>query len=941
MVGSFQELQAISKRIHRKARQKNKHTPKFWWSEDVEKAWLDKREARAAFNRDGGMRQLIDFKKAEAVFNKKKKEALKQRFEEFVGTFDPRTPSREVWQKLRCLNGRKKKGNNVLVHDDPLMAKVFLDKHFPQEDHLDYTPCYLPTYDIITPVFWETTLASKKGSSPGPDGITYSLLRTLSPDVRDSIIRDMNHMWKTCSLPKEIRTIKIVAIPKPGKNPETVEGTRPISLVNCGLKLLNAAVLDNLHQHLEEKAVLPELSFGFRKRLSTVSCLEFVTNRIHQIKRANHIAAVVFIDLSNACNAVKVEVLEQTLLSSGVPPEFSNWMIAFLVNRPIQLRVNNDTITRYVSQGLPQGDVLSPTMFNIYTATLHSIEEEGVLVQYADDFAVIIEGRSIEEVEARGQRFMNKFVEKAKELNFTVNAQKTKTIVFNNSPKNLDICIEANRIETVRMHTYLGLLLDKSLRYGAHIRELLHKLTERLNMVKVISGLKHGSHPETLGLVYNALFRGFIEYGASVYGSACATNLNKIEKINNSCLRRITGCTKTTPLNTLQAISAQPPLRFRRIKVVSRQVAKHCYERTPVWNQLRQQHADEESRISMTERIYKQHEHVLQDMSHRIKKEGQLGDVHVRTALDKEFWPKKTTDVKILKQLSLSLINGMYSGRQIIYTDASNDGERSGIGIYHEARNIRISLRLQHTVCIMSAEIEAIYVALQYISGSDITGAVIMTDSKSGCELIQNNSSKRERDQVIDNILELAARSGTAIQWIPGHTGVKGNEMADQLAKAGTSSEKICKNKLLIHDVMNYFSSISDQAAQQWYLNYTAELGKGRKFFQINNTIPKKPWHYNLQLKNFEVRTLNRLFAGHDYSNYWLSKMKIVNDGICDICDTVDNSEHVIFFCVKHALTRQKYNLDQYCNMYQIYEKKDLSFLQNVTNFLREIKSTI
>lgn len=939
---TFQELQNVSKKIHRNARQKDKYDPKFWWSDEVEMAWQDKRNARAAFNRNGGMRELIEFKKAEAIFNKKKKEASKQRFEEFVSSFDPRTPSKEVWQKLRCLNGRKKKVNNVIVHDDPPMARVFLDKHFPQEDYLDYRPCYLPTYDIITPSFWETTLASKKSSSPGPDGISYSLLRSLSPEVRNSIIRDMNHMWRTCSLAEEIRTIKIVAIPKAGKNPETVEGTRPISLINCGLKMLNAAVLDKLQYHLEKQAFLPDLSFGFRKRMSTVSCLEFVTNKIMQIRRMNHIAAVVFIDLSNAFNAVKVEVLEQTLLSSGIPPEFSSWMIAFLVNRPVHLRVGNDTMIRYVSQGLPQGDVLSPTMFNIYTAALHSIEVEGVvLVQYADDFAMIIEGRSIEEVEARGQRFMNIFVEKARDLNFTVNAQKTKAIIFNSSPKDLNISIENNKIETVRMHMYLGLLLDKNLRYGPHIRELTHRLTDRLNMVKVISGLKHGSHPETLGLVYNALFRGFLEYGASIYGSASPTNLDKLEKINNACLRRITGCTKTTPLNTLQAISAQHPLRFRRIKVIGRQVVKHCYERTPVWEQLTRLNTFEENKMSMVERNYRQHENILKDMSYLVEIECQLGDVFVRTALDRDLWPKKTTNIKILKQLTLSLINGTYNNRQIIYTDASDNGENCGIGIYHESRNVRISLRLQHSVCIMSAEIEAIYVALQYITRSNITSPVIMTDSKSGCELIRSNIAKRERDRVIDNILEMATKSGTTIQWIPGHTGVKGNDMADQLAKAGTTSDNICKNKLLIHDGLNYFASVSEQEAQLWYLNYTAELGKGRKFFQVCNTIPKKPWHHKLPLNNIEVRTLNRLLAGHDYSNYWLSKMKIKDDCICDICDVVDNSEHVIFYCVKYALTRQKYNLDQYCNIHQLYEKKDLTLLKNVTNFLREIKSTI
>lgn len=71
----------------------------------------------------------------------------------------------------------------------------------------------------------------------------------------------------------ELKTIKIVAIPKPGKNPETVEGVRPISLMNCELKLLNSAILKRLEEFLEEKGTLLALSFGFRKRMSTITCL--------------------------------------------------------------------------------------------------------------------------------------------------------------------------------------------------------------------------------------------------------------------------------------------------------------------------------------------------------------------------------------------------------------------------------------------------------------------------------------------------------------------------------------------------------------------------------------------------------------------------------------------------------------------------------------------
>lgn len=40
---------------------------------------------------------------------------------------------------------------------------------------------------------------------------------------------------------------------------------------------------------------------------------------------------------------------------------------------------------------------MSPTLFNIYMLPLHEIKDEGVeLVQYADDFAILITGKNIE-----------------------------------------------------------------------------------------------------------------------------------------------------------------------------------------------------------------------------------------------------------------------------------------------------------------------------------------------------------------------------------------------------------------------------------------------------------------------------------------------------------------------------------------------------------------
>lgn len=425
----------------KKSRQKNRYSPKFWWSEEIEKAWEEKRAARSLFNRTGGIKELLDYKLKEAIFIRKKKESSRVKFQDFVSSIDPQTPVSAVWDKLRKLTGGKRRAENVLVHVDRSLANEFLNKHFPSEPFQDDTPARTANYDILTVDHWQSQIAKKtqgktRLSAPGPDGISYQILQMLQPVVRDNVIRDLNLIWRTNRIPTDLKTIKVVAIPKAGKNPETIEGTRPISLVNCGLKMLNSAVLKKFEEVLEEKSILPDLSFGFRKRMSTISCLEFVTNRINQIKSQNRIAAVVFVDLSNAFNCVKVDKLEKTLLDFNVPPELISWFVSFLTNRKIEIQVAGGKLSRYVTQGLPQGDVCSPTLFNVYTAVLHSIKVEGVvLVQYADDFAAIIEGGSREQVSARGEAFLREFNRKTEDLNLTMNPQKTKAMLFINSTK--------------------------------------------------------------------------------------------------------------------------------------------------------------------------------------------------------------------------------------------------------------------------------------------------------------------------------------------------------------------------------------------------------------------------------------------------------------------------------------------------------------------------
>lgn len=475
------------------------------------------------------------------------------------------------------------------------------------------------TENILDSVKWNQILnRRKKISAPGIDGITYEMLKEIKPDLRDMLITELNDMWRTGRIDQSLKIIKVVPIPKPGRDPEIVDNLRPIAMLNCTLKVINTAVLNEIENHLSDRKILPENSFGFRKHRSTSTALSYITNRIANIKRRRKIAAIVFIDLSNAYNSVITSTLEGILHRNGMPPEICAWIYAFLTDRQVQVQTVSGTVTRTVNDGLPQGDVMSPTLFNVYTITLHNIQVEGVeLVQFADVFSILIEGDSIEMVNHRAQKFVDMLSVKANELNLKINPDKTKAMLFQMNNKTLNIKINNMAIETVNVHRYLGLNFDRSFKFGAHIREIKKGAMDRMNMLKVISSNRSGGHPQTMGMIYNAIIRGYLDYGSSVYANASKTNLQALTITNNAGLRKVTGCTKTTPINTLCAIASQPPLEYRRELVAAKEITRHAQFGSPVWNQLENMRLNDIQDKTMTylETIFLKYKDIFEQIS--------------------------------------------------------------------------------------------------------------------------------------------------------------------------------------------------------------------------------------------------------------------------------------------------------------------------------------
>lgn len=675
--------------------------------------------------------------------------------------------------------------------------------------------------------------------------------------------------------------------------------------------------------------------------MSTNTCISFATNWIKESKRSNMVTALICIDLSNAFNAVRTDRLEEILSSVGVPQDILMWISSFLKNRTISLHTREKTLSRTISNGLPQGDVLSPTLFNVYTLKLHEIKKDGVvLVQYADDFGILIKAKTLDQLNDTAQEYLDEFSEMAKFLNFEVNAEKTKALLFQNNDRELNVSINATKIETVRNHRYLGITFDRFLSFGVHIRNVRDKIQQRLNMVKILSGSKSGAHPDTLTRIHVALCRSVMEYGCSIYNNAKPTNRRIISTINNQCLRKITGTTKSTPLNALAALSGQEPLEFRHEYVTMREIARHFSRNDVIAKQLKSttlpEDQDKWDAFSYQEKTYWINKELFEAIS-PMTTANDIDEVSIQPYLEDLQTAKKDNDPRKLKQMALFVMNGRNKGRGRIFTDASKEGSICGIGVFVENTMRRVSYKLAKETSVTSAELIAIHTATRLIEQDQLQSYVIYTDSRSACLMLAYAQESRTEEGILIDILKNCQKWSTAIQWIPSHVSIGGNETADGLAKAGVTSNEVLNHQIQLKDAFLNAKTVLERRTNRWYEAYSEE--KGTKFYEVQPEFYKAAWFNKVDIQGSNVKLINRLMVSHDYSKFWLHRMKISDNADCELCEESETSEHVILHCPRFNILRMQFSFDnKFTSLVELFKTGNHTLFKEVAEFVKMAK---
>lgn len=350
----------------------------------------------------------------------------------------------------------------------------------------------------------------------------------------------VNASFRLKYVPGVWKMAEIIMIPKPGKDPNTAKSYRPISLLPIISKLFEKLFLKRLKVIIERKKLIQDHQFGFCKKHSTIDQVHRITDVIEKAYEGKYICSALFLDVSQAFDKVWHEGLIRKL-EKIVPSPYVELLTSYLENRYFRVKHEGEySDMKQISAGVPQGSVLGPVLYLLYTYDLPKMDNVKTAT-FADNTALLAVGTTIEEATQKLQHATDHISQWTKKWRVKLNELKSVNVNFTNIiiQNNVPIVINDTIVPIENTAKYLGMNLDVKLRWKEHVKKKRKELDLKYKKMYCLIGRKSKLSIHNKLLIYKQVLKPVWTYGLQLWGCARTTNIEPIQKFQNKVLRSI------------------------------------------------------------------------------------------------------------------------------------------------------------------------------------------------------------------------------------------------------------------------------------------------------------------------------------------------------------------------------------------------------------------
>ncbi|KAI4888279.1 hypothetical protein NFI96_012150 [Prochilodus magdalenae] len=260
----------------------------------------------------------------------------------------------------------------------------------------------------------------------GPDRVCPRLLKSCAAELGAPLQHIFSLSLRLGRVPTLWKTSCLVPVTKKGQ-PSELNDFRPVALTSHVMKTLERLLLHLLRPQVQH--AMDPLQFAYREKVGVEDAMLYLLHRAHShLDKGGSAVRVMFFDFSSAFNTIQPLQLRDKLARMQVDPHLVSWITDYLSGRPQYVRLKDCTSETVVSStGAPQGTVLSPFLFTLYTSDFRHNSETCHMQKFSDDTASVACVRGGQEAEYRN--LVENFVVWCHRNNLLLNTSKTKEMV--------------------------------------------------------------------------------------------------------------------------------------------------------------------------------------------------------------------------------------------------------------------------------------------------------------------------------------------------------------------------------------------------------------------------------------------------------------------------------------------------------------------------------
>ena len=667
---------------------------------------------------------------------------------------------------------------------------------------LEEQPEEIPFEQYISRAEAKYGLLSTGNTSPGADGITVKMLQAIWPAVGPRVTEIYNACLRLGYCPQDFKKAEVVMIPKPNKrNLSDVSAWRPISLLSCLSKGLERIIAKRMaYLAIKHKIVHHNQAGALPQRSAT----DIVAALVHDVEMAfkhRKVATLVTMDVEGAFDAILRNRLLLQLRKQGWPDFLIRWIASFLAQRLASVRFQN-TLAEPIELacGIPQGSPLSPILYLLATAAIYHLSGATQRYGYADDTAMLFIGDTLEETTLLANKAIADMETWGRAEGFSFDVKKTEVMHFTRKRRrpNPAIVHQDSRIQAGGSMRWLGVWLDRQLSFKTHIDRWIHKAREVIYHLRSMNNTLRGISAAAARRAVWSVVMPTLFYGADVWYPGAEKLpkgiLTKIQKTLTQACRMILPSWKTYPKTTLWREAGVPPA-----ELLLQQISERTANR---WARLDMQHpitrrlAEDEHQIQTQDRpeaaqivitakvrlfriaskairqerprlIPRRYSNAISIESAQDRSSKEEGAKRIQTWLDsKPAGLVVFSDGSKAEQDTAGYGFAVFRKGQLIGSGNGQLGKREVFdaeitGALHGLRSAIAQRRPQ----------EEITICIDNTSVIDGIGATAPCSSQADFRTLQKTGD--------------LSPGLISVRWCPGHAGIHGNELADQLAKEG------------------------------------------------------------------------------------------------------------------------------------------------------------